>query len=141
MVRGFLAVLMGVAAVMVGPIQQAGAHAVACSNDAQEPFFNRNPAPGRAHVQGATIIECSPTAPDAQRTEVQLQWENPTWVNRGSPYVSYSNAQFHRVYDSTTCIVGDYDVWRTKAKHTGTHGNAVTNVDYSYLNSFYCPHN
>lgn len=83
------AVLLSLMAAFVGQaaIPEASAHVVSCSNDAQEPFFNASPAPSRGTLQGATIIECSPTAPDAQRTEVQVQWEQTagTWTNRGEP--------------------------------------------------------
>ena len=119
------------------------AHNVVCSNDAQQPFFNGSPDPGRAVIQGATIIDCTPSAPDAQRTEVQLQWTHPDgiWNDPGGPGNSFSNRQFHRVYGSTTCLVGRGNVWRTKAKHTGTHGNAMTTTNFSWDEGIYCSYN
>ena len=118
----------------------ANAHNVTCTNDAQTPFYNSRPDPGRAPVQGATIIECVPTAPDAQRTEVQLQW-NPTgrWDSRGDSYISFSNARFHRVYDSTTCRAGQTRGWRVRATHSGRHGNTVVKTDIGSARSITCP--
>ena len=140
--RIFLVAILSLAALICPPSPHAVAHAVACTNDAQQPFFNPDPAPGRAVVQGATIIECSPTRPDSQRTEVQLQiLLYRYWRDRGTSYVTYTNAQFHRVYDSTTCREDLHDSWRTKAIHTGTHGNSKTKIDWSVRGSFPCYYN
>lgn len=133
-----LALLLAVSFATAAP--PAHAHDVVCTNDPQTPFFNNFPEAGRETLQGATIIECSPTAPDAQRTEVQLQatYPNGVWNDKGDSTVSFSNAQFHRKYDSTGCRVGTADVWRTKAIHSGTHGNTVIKTRYSPLQSVYC---
>jgi hypothetical protein len=120
--------------------QAANAHQVICRNDPQLPFYNSNPAPGRANIEAATIIDCTPTAPDAQRTEVQVQIYDPdAWRDKGTPYISYSNAQLHRVYDTTSCYQGQYHLWRTKAKHKGTHGNSVEKTKVSERKILYCP--
>lgn len=142
MVRRTLCALLLAAAAVVVPAGSASAHKVVCTNDAMQPFFNGDPSPGREVAQGATIIECSPTAPDGQRTTVQLQiLRNGSWVNRGGAYVSQSNARFHRVYDSTSCFEDRRDTWRTRAVHRGVHGNTVEKTDISPHGSFVCYYN
>lgn len=120
----------------------AEAHRVVCTNNAQQPYTDFSPEPGRAPYQGATIIECTPTAPDGQRTEVQLQFKNNgtgAWQDRGTSYLTYSNARFHREYDSTTCTRnGRSHYWRTKAIHAGTHGNTVIKTDFSSTSYLTC---
>lgn len=124
------------------PVPNAAAHLVTCTNDSQEPFWDLTPAPGRARIQGATIIECTPTAPDAQRTEVQLQWRPGVyWESRGDSYISFSNARFHRVYDTTSCRQYQSHYWRVRADHTGRHGNTKTKTDYGPSEFIYCPYN
>lgn len=134
-------VVLSLAVLVISPIPEASAHSVVCTNGPQEPFFNSSPSPGRAVVQGATIIDCAPTAPDGQRTEVQIQIYYSSWADRGDSYVSLSNAQTHRVYDSTTCREDIADLWRTKAVHSGTHGNTVITTKYSGGNAFPCYYN
>lgn len=139
------ALMLAIAGLLLGPlpVPPASSHLVTCTNSAQSPFFNNTPSPTRATLQGATWIECTPSAPDSQRTRVQVQLELTAgnWTNRGNPYITYSNARIHREYDSTSCRLHRWDYWRTYATHTGTHHNTGTKVSISYEDYVYCKWN